>query len=197
MGEYLVLQPTNWPLEHEAFDMKTCSVIIAACLAAGGAAAAQTSSPGHHRVLTRISDQTGVPVRRLSKQEAKTGLGFGGLEKANLLAKATGHSFRQVVSRFRSGEGWGKIAHDAGLNLGKLVSRAHRSDKAAQNSHKTQRQNAHGQSAVGHGNNGHQRGRAISHGKGRMGAINGFGHSGFAAERGGAMRGIGHGHGGR
>jgi len=35
MGEYLVLQPTNWPLEHEAFDMKTCSVIIAACLAAG------------------------------------------------------------------------------------------------------------------------------------------------------------------
>jgi hypothetical protein len=110
-------------------------------------------------VLTKISKQTGVPARRLSRQKAKTGLGFGALEKANLLAKATGHSFRQVVSRFRSGEGFGKIAHDAGLSLGKLVSRAHRSDKAAQNAHKTHPQNVNGQSAVAHGKS------AVVHGK--------------------------------
>ena len=112
--------------------MKTCNIIIAACLAAGGAAVAQTSSPGQDQALTRISNQTGVSVDTLRKQEAETGLGFGDLEKANLLAKASDHSFREVVSRFKAGEGWGEIAHDAGLNLGKLVSEAHRSDNAAQ-----------------------------------------------------------------
>jgi hypothetical protein len=113
-------------------------------------------------VLTKISNQTGVPAHRLARQKAKTGLGFGALEKANLLAKATGRSFRQVVSRFKSGEGWGKIAHDAGLNLGKLTSRAHRSDKAAQNAHKTRPQNARGKSAVAHRNS------AVAHGKGSL-----------------------------
>ena len=121
-------QTTNWRPEHETFGMKTCSIIIAACLAAGGAALAQTSSPGQDQVLTRISNETGVSVHTLRKQEAETGLGFGNLEKANLLAKASGHSFREVVSRFKGGEGWGEIAHDAGLNLGKIVSEAHRSD---------------------------------------------------------------------
>ena len=118
-----------------SFFMKTRIIIIAACLAAVGAGATQTSSPGQDRVLTRISNQTGVPVDTLKQQEAKTGLGFGNLEKANLLAKASGHSFQQVVSRFKAGEGWGEIAHDAGLNLGKIESEAHRSDNAAQNGH--------------------------------------------------------------
>jgi len=111
--------------------MKTCSIIIATCLAAGGAAA-QPSSPDHDQVLTRISRETGVPVQTLRKQEAETGLGYGNLEKANLLAKASGHSVQQVVSRFKAGEGWGEIAHDAGLDLGKIVSEANRSDNAAQ-----------------------------------------------------------------
>jgi len=136
-------------------------------------------------------------VHRLSKQEAKTGLGFGGLEKANLLAKATGRSFRRIVSRFRSGEGWGKIAHDAGLNLGKLVSRAHRSVKAAQNAQKTLSQNAHGKSTVAHGNNSLGRASAVSQGRAHMGTMNGFGRSGFAPVSGGSVHGMGHGHGGR
>ena len=123
---------TIWWPEHETFGMKTCSIIIAVCLAAGGAAVAQTSSPSQDQALTRISNQTGVSVDTLRKQEAETGLGFGDLEKANLLAKASGHSFREVVSRFKGGEGWGEIAHDAGLSVGKLVSEAHRSDNAAQ-----------------------------------------------------------------
>ena len=195
------------------------------------------AAQGHHRVLTRISNQTGVPVHPLRKQEAKTGLGFGGLEKANLLAKATGQSFRRVVSRFRSGEGWGKIAHDAGLKQGKLVSRAHRSDKAAQNAHIAHRQSAHGkslvaQSAVAHGRaqlltaitrsrmatTASSSASAVSHGRGtigtmngsmglknmgmvsgNIGSMNGIGHSsGSATMRGGgAVHGMGHGHGGR
>ena len=140
------------------------------------------TAEGHRRVLTRISNQTGVPARRLTRQKAKTGLGFGALEKANLLAKATGRSFRRVVSTFRSGEGFGKIAHNAGLNLGKLVSRAHRSDKAAQNARKNHPQNAHRKSAVAHGKSAVARGknrlqrpsaaahgkRAVAHGNNRL-----------------------------
>jgi hypothetical protein len=161
-------------------------------------------------VLKKISNQTGVPVHRLRRQEAKTGLGFGGLEKANLLAKATGHSFRRVVSRFRSGEGWGKIAHDAGLKLGKVVSSAHRSDKAALHAHNGHSQAAHGKSAVAHaqggvrgrsavahGNNSFQHASAVSRVGGHMGTMNSFGHSGFGPGGSGASHGMGHGgHGG-
>ena len=105
------------------------------------------ATQGHHRVLTKISNQTGVPADRLARQKAKTGLGFGALEKANLLAKATGRSFRQVVSRFRSGEGWGRIAHDAVSTWAANAAPIGR-DKAAQNAHKTRPQNARGKSAV-------------------------------------------------
>jgi hypothetical protein len=82
---------------------------------------------GSTHVLTRISSETGVSVDTLQAQKSATGLGYGGLENANLLAKASGQSFDNIVAKFKGGEGWGKIAHDMGLNLGKIVSDAHRS----------------------------------------------------------------------
>src|SRR5467141_2789753 len=82
-------------------------------------------------VLTRISNETGVPVATLQAERASTGLGWGELEKANLLANASGKSFNDIVSMHKAGEGWGEIAHDNGLKLGKIVSEAHRSGKAA------------------------------------------------------------------
>ncbi len=84
---------------------------------------------GGTHVLTRISSETGVPVSTLRAQKSGTGLGYGDLETANLLAKASGQSFDSIVARFKAGEGWGKIAHDMGLNLGKIVSDAHRSSQ--------------------------------------------------------------------
>jgi len=88
---------------------------------------------GDTHVLTRISNETGVPVTTLQAQKSGTGLGDGDLETANLLAKASGQSFDSIVTKFKAGEGWGKIAHDTGLNLGKIVSDAHRSS-ASENS---------------------------------------------------------------
>src|SRR5436853_2585988 len=88
--------------------------------------------------LTRISNETGVPVATLQAERVSTGLGWGGLEKAHLLANASGQSFDTVVGKFHGGEGWGKIAHDYGLNLGKVVSGARRSSQAtlhAKNTH--------------------------------------------------------------
>ena len=83
---------------------------------------------GGTNVLTKISSETGVPVETLQAQKSATGLGYGDLETANLLAKASGQSFDAIVAKFKAGNGWGKIAHDLGLNLGKIVSAAHRSN---------------------------------------------------------------------
>src|SRR6266480_3638109 len=82
---------------------------------------------GGTHALTRISSETGVPVNTLQAEKSATGLGYGDLEAANLLAKASGQSFDNIVAKFKAGEGFGKIAHDMGLNLGKIVSDAHRS----------------------------------------------------------------------
>ena len=87
------------------------------------------TTDGTH-VLTRISGETGVPVSTLQAQKSGTGLGYGDLETANLLAKASGQTFDSIVAKFKAGEGWGKIAHDMGLKLGKIVSDAHRSSSA-------------------------------------------------------------------
>ena len=82
---------------------------------------------GGTHALTRISSETGVPVSTLQAQKSATGLGNGDLEAANLLAKASGQTFDNIIAKFKAGEGFGKIAHDMGLNLGKIVSDAHRS----------------------------------------------------------------------
>src|SRR5436853_1513231 len=80
--------------------------------------------------LTRISNETGVPVVTLQAERGSTGLGWGGLEKAHLLANASGQSFDTIVGQFQGHEGWGQIAHDYGLNLGNVVSSARRSSRA-------------------------------------------------------------------
>ena len=111
--------------------MKRLSVIIAVFILVFGTVASRAAT------VDRISAQTGVPVATLQAERASTGLGWGGLENANLIANASGQSFDMIVGKFHSGEGWGKIAHDFGLNLGQLVSAAHRSSHATMHAHNT------------------------------------------------------------
>jgi len=134
-------------------------------------------------VLTRMSNETGVPVDTLQAERASTGLGWGELEKAHLLANASGKSFDDIVATHKAGEGWGKIAHDNGLKLGKIVSSAHRSDKAAlhaQNAHS--KSSVHGKSATGF-SKGHAstmrgvgRGPSLNSGRGPVHGTGGMGH---------------------
>jgi hypothetical protein len=107
------------------------------------------------------------------------------LEKAHLLANSSGQSFDTIVGKFQAGEGWGQIAHDYGLNLGKVVSTARRSSHA-----------------TSHGSNAHTK---TTHrkksGHGKSGTAVGMGHSGSVRNfsRGGTvhgMGGMGHGMGG-
>jgi hypothetical protein len=103
--------------------------------------------------VTRISNETGIPAATLQSERTSTGLGWGELEKAHLLANATGQTFDNIVAMHQAGEGWGEIAHDNGLNLGRLVSNANRSSHAALHAHNTQ--TVHGKSSSIHGRSAH------------------------------------------
>src|SRR5947199_9520223 len=100
--------------------MKALSVIIAIFVLLVGTAVSRGAN------LDRISAETGVPVATLQAERASTGLGWGGLEKAHLLANASGQSFDTIVGKFQAQEGWGQIAHDYGLNPGNGLSPRHR-----------------------------------------------------------------------
>jgi hypothetical protein len=147
--------------------------------------------------LDRISAATGIPVQTLQAERASTGLGWGGIEKAHLLANATGQSFDNIVALHQSGHGWGRIAHDNGLNLGRLVSNANRSSRAA--SHAQNMRTVHGKSNSVHGKSATNMSRGHSN---RMTTTRGVSygsrfrsaHTGFHGMRG--MGGMSHGMGG-
>jgi hypothetical protein len=120
--------------------MKRISIIIAAFVLVFGTVESRAAN------VDRISAATGVPVATLQAERASTGLGWGSLEKAHLLANASGQSFDNIVALHQSGQGWGKIARNNGLNLGTLVSNAHRSSNATMNAKNTR--TMHGKSGT-------------------------------------------------
>ena len=169
--------------------MKGLSIIIAAFILVFGTFASRGAN------LDRISAQTGMPVATLQGERASTGLGWGELENAHLLANAlaangSNLTFNDLVAMHQAGQGWGKIAHDNGLNLGRVVSSAHRSSQATM--HAQNLSTVHGKSTAVHG-----RSAATDHGKsattvhGKRTTNIGRGH----APRMTAKRGVGHGHG--
>lgn len=171
--------------------MKRLGLIIAAFILLLGTVASRAQN------LDKISTATGVPIETLQAERASTGLGWGGIEKAHLLANATGQSFDSIVALHQSGQGWGKIAHDNGLNLGRLVSNANRSSRATSNSQNTKtvhgkNNRVHGRSAVNMGR-GHSNRmtttRGVAHGASFRSA-----HTGLHGTHG--MRSMSHGTGG-
>ena len=179
--------------------MKGISVFIAAFILMFGTVASRGAN------LDKISAETGVPVATLQAERASTGLGWGGLEKAHLLANASGQSFDNIVALHQSGQGWGKIAHDNGQNLGRLVSNANRSSKATAHAQNTQ--TVHGKSSSVHGksatnmHHGHSTRmtttRGINHGSSFRSAHTGFHTMHAMGGMGHGMAGIGHGGRGR
>jgi len=179
--------------------MKGLSVIIAAFILALGAVSSHAAN------VDRISAETGVPVATLQAERASTGLGWGSLENAHLLANASGQSFDSIAALHQSGEGWGKIAHDNGLNLGRLVSDAHRSSQATVHAQNTQA--VHGKSSSVHGKSatnvrrGHNTRttttRGISHGSSFRSAHAGFHTMHATGGMGHGIAGVGHGGRGR
>jgi len=177
--------------------MKMLSLITAAFFLVFGAVASNGA------VVTRISNETGVPVATLQSERASTGLGWGELENAHLLANAlaangSNLTFNDLVAMHQAGEGWGKIAHDNGLNLGRIVSDAHRSSQAALHAKNTQ--TVHGKSSSVHGKSSSIHGKSATNiGRGHTTTMRGVGHGVTAKSGRGSfhgMGGMGHGHGG-
>src|SRR5256714_6436311 len=143
--------------------MKTLSLVTTASLLLFGTVSSRGAD------VARISAETGIPAATLQGERASAGLGWGGLEKAHLLANASGQSFDTIVGKFQGGEGWGKIAHDYGLNLGKVVSGARRSSHATSHGPNANAKTIHGKNSV-HGKSatnmgrGHTSRTSISHG---------------------------------
>ena len=179
--------------------MKGLSVIIAVFILVTGTVASRGAN------VDRISAETGVPVATLQAERASTGLGWGGLEKAHLLANSSGQSFDTIVGKFQGHEGWGQIAHDYGLNLGKVVSGAHRSSQATM--HAQNMTTVHGKGTTVHGKSATNTGRGhtskmtstreVSHGssfRSGFGGSRGMSMSHFGSH---GMGGMGHGGRGR
>jgi hypothetical protein len=179
-------------------DMKTLSLITAVFFLVLSAVVSNGA------VVTRISNETGVPVATLQSERASTGLGWGELGNAHLLANAlaangSNLTFNDLVAMHQAGEGWGEIAHDNGLNFGRIVSDAHRSSHAALHAQNTQ--TVHGKRTATHGGSTHSQNThhmsSTAFGRSHAGTM---GRSTFGfSSRGGShgMGGMGHGgHGG-
>src|SRR5438132_12243720 len=199
LGNHRANQNRNASGGGVLLSMKGLIVFIAAFIFVFGTVASRAAN------LDRISAETGVSIATLQAERASTGLGWGGLEKAHLLPNASGQSFDTIVGKFQGHEGWGQIAHDYGLNLGKVVSGAHRSSQATLHAKNTQ--TVHGKSSSMHGKSATSMGRGHSS---KMTTTRGVAHrssfkSGFSGSHGthsmGHMSGShgmgGMGHGGR
>ncbi len=119
---------------------------------------------GNQPVFESLSKQLNVPVDVLQADKQNTGFGFGQLFIAHSLAQASGQSFDQLAGEFRAGKGWGEIAKENNLKLGKVVSGL----KRAGNDLKAMRtERMHPE----HPNQGHQQGheQGVSHGHGPVG----------------------------
>jgi len=154
--------------------MKGLTVIIAAFFLVFGMVASRGAN------LDRISAATGVPVATLQTERSSTGLGWGSLEKAHLLANASGQSFDDIVALHQGGQGWGKIANDNGLKLGTLVSNAHRSNNATMHGNNTR--TMHGKSGT----------HVAKNHAAKMNATRGIGHRSSDFSRSHGVRSMGH-----
>ena len=153
--------------------MNRLTVIIAAFILVFEIGASRAAN------LDRISAATGIPVATLQTERSSTGLGWGSLEKAHLLANASGQSFEDIVALHQGGQGWGKIAHDNGLKLGTLVSNAHRSSNGTMHAKNTRTMHGMSGTHVAKGN------------RARTSTTRGIGHRSSSFNRSHGMRSMG------
>ncbi len=136
------------------------------------------STQSQETVFNSLSKQLNVPINTLRAQQTSTSFGPGQLLIANSLATAGGKTFDQIAQEFKSGKGWGVIAKENNLNLGRVVSDLKRANKQVQEDRAEQaRANAQGSTAGNSSQSGgssshgaaSQQGSATGHGAGQPG----------------------------
>lgn len=141
----------------------------------------QIQPDGTVRVYDTISRETNVPVSVLQDQRTRYGLGYGGLLIGNSLAAETGRPFDEIAALRQSGRGWGDIARQYNVDLGRVVSRAHRADSVFTGDNNSKRDQMKAEKFV----NGHDA---------RDGKLDSTG-PGHSARRSSVRNNVGHGHG--
>jgi len=84
---------------------------------------------GDQAAFEALSERFNIPIATLQSQKQSSNLGFGQLFIANALAKASGKTFDQVVTEFKGGTGFGAMARESNLKLGRIIKEAKRADK--------------------------------------------------------------------
>lgn len=90
----------------------------------------QAAKEPNDKVFSLLSKQLDVPVATLQSEKQSTKFGFGELFIANALAKSSGKTFDQIAQEFRQGRGWGEIAKQNGVKLGRVVSQIKSANKS-------------------------------------------------------------------
>ncbi len=88
-----------------------------------------SGSEGHTAIFASLSKELNVPVATLQNEQKSTNFGFGQLFIANSLATASGKTFDQISQEFKSGKGWGEIAKENNVKVGKVVSALKRTNQ--------------------------------------------------------------------
>jgi hypothetical protein len=122
-------------------------------------------SSGNRVVFESLSKQLEIPVATLEAEQQSTKFGFGQLFIANSLAQASGKSFDQVAQEFMSGKGWGEIAKENNVKLGKVVSSLKRAGNQLRRGRRQQVQANSAQRSTSrqHGSVGGPKGRGPHH----------------------------------
>ncbi len=115
---------------------------------------------GQDTVFTSLSKQLNIPVDTLKAQQQSTNFGFGQLFIANSLASSSGKTFDQIAQEFKAGKGWGEIAKENNVNVGKIASNLKHANREVM---KERAEQARGNKAAGSNAGGAERG-AMSRG---------------------------------
>ncbi len=148
----------------------------------------EASQPqGQEMVLNSLSKQLNIPVATLQAEQKSTNFGPGELFIANSLAAASGKTFDQISQEFKSGKGWGEIANENNLKLGKVVSDLKRANKQVEKDQSAQAQANAGSSNAERGSNSRASGNANANANANSNANSNAGGMQSSAPRGGGQ----------
>ncbi len=154
---------------------------------------AAVSPQGAEKVIASLSEKFKVPQSTIQDLRAQK-LGFGEISILLALSEATGKPASQLLQQFKSGEGWGKIAMNEGVKLGRVISAVERANPEIGGA----KSKGMGQEGVNKGSEGmtEKHGEGAFSGVGLPGQSGGHGGAGGTGGSMGGGMGGGTGHGG-
>jgi hypothetical protein len=89
------------------------------------------SNADKKRVLTAVSQQTGLPEKTLQSQMSATHLGYGELLTANSLAEASGKNLNAVLA-MKGAKSWASVSKQLRVDPDSIVDRLHNAERTVQ-----------------------------------------------------------------